>query len=364
VDEQAGWRTDPELLRPVLTDRRLVEAALAVASPTDRLFLLPLLGRHDQALAEARELLPVQPDPWLLLLLTADLHRWRDELDQAERLQTAAWKHARSRERQADTLHRVGERCYQGGDLDRAAACFELALTLRRGFAEAASLAGTEQALAQVRRRVGYDAIVLAGGRGSRLGGGVDKPGLPLAGWPLVDHVLLAVSGAGNRIVVGPNRRALTGPVFCREQPAGAGPVAAIAAAADLVRRPTVAVLAADLPFIGPALDSLRRCVTDHGSQVGLLVDTTGRRNYLAAVWRTSALLQALDALGEPADQPVRALYAGRDIEHVPDFDALGADCDTPRDLAEARDRISRHSPGQLPAALLAWPRLELHSPS
>lgn len=363
MDSDPGWRLDPDLMRPVLTDRVRAEAALLAAGPLDRLVLLPLLGRVEQALAEAEELLPVQSDPWRLLLLTADLHRWQHRFDRAAELQANAWQQALSRDRQASTLHRIGLRHHQAGQLDEAAACFELALTMRRGFADAQAVAETEQALVVVRRRLGYDAIVLAGGRGSRQGG-VDKPGLPLAGWPLVDHVLLAVSGASNRIVVGPPRRALAGPTFCREQPVGAGPVAAIAAGAELVRQPTVAVLAADLPFIGPALDGLRRWITEHGRQVGLLVDTTGRSNYLAAVWRTSALLQALDALGDPAGQPMRALYAGQDIEHVPDFDALGADCDTPDDLAAAGSRIRLHSQGLQPAALLAWPRLDLHSPS
>jgi molybdopterin-guanine dinucleotide biosynthesis protein A len=363
VDAPSGWRLDPELMRPVLTDRQRVEAALLAAGPADRLILLPLLGRVDQALAEAEELLPTRSDPWQLLLLTADLHRWRHELDRAAELQAAAWHCALSRERQASTLHQIGQLRYQAGELDRAAGCFELALTMRRGFATAETVAETEQALAVLRRRLDYDTIVLAGGQGTRQGG-LDKPGLPLAGWPLVDHVLLAVSGAANRIVVGPSRRALAGPTFCREQPTGAGPVAAIAAGAELVRRPTVAVLAADLPLIGPALDELRQCVTLGTREVGLLVDTTGRSNYLAAVWRTSALLQALDELGDPAGKPVRALYAGRDVEHVPDFDGLGADCDTPDDLADAQRRIRQHSPGQLPAALLAWPRLDLYSPS
>ena len=369
MDESAGWQMDPIMLRPVLTDRRIVEATLAEANPADRLFLLPLLGRVDEAMDEARELLatePVREDPWRVLLLTAELHRWRHELDQAEQLQTAAWKCARSRTRQATTIHHVGKRWFQYGDDDQAAACFELALTMRRGFANPRAIQSSELALGRVRQRLAYDAIVLAGGRGSRLAGNgdIDKPGLPLAGWPLVDHVLLAVSGASTRILVGPRRMALADPVFCREQPAGCGPVAAIAAAAGRIRQPTVAVLAADLPFIGPALDQLRQCVTLGTREVGLLVDTTGRSNYLAAVWRTSALLQTLDALGDPANLPVRALYEGRDIGHVPDFDALGADCDTPRDLRLAQERIMRRSPGQLPAALLAWPRLELHSPS
>jgi len=360
------------MLRPVLTDRQIVEATLAEANPADRLFLLPLLGRVDEAMDEAQKLLAseqVRRDPLRVLLLTAELHRWRHELDQAEQLQIAAWQCARSRTRQATTIHHVGKRWFQYGDDDQAASCFELALTMRRGFANPRAIQSSELALDRVRQRLAFDAIVLAGGRGSRLAAstgsaGVDKPGLPLAGWPLVDHVLLAASGASSRIVVGPRRMALAGPVFCREQPAGAGPVAAIAAAARRIRQPTVAVLAADLPFIGPALDQLRQCVTLGTREVGLLVDTTGRSNYLAAVLRTTALLQALDALGDPTNLPVRALYQGRDIGHVPDFDALGADCDTPQDLRLAQERIMRRSPGQLPAALLAWPRLELHSPS
>ncbi|MEO9240688.1 MAG: NTP transferase domain-containing protein [Jatrophihabitantaceae bacterium] len=371
MDETAGWRIDPGTLDPVLTDRRIVEAALASADPVDRLRLLPLLGRGDQALAEAGQLIEqpaVREDPWRVLLLTSDLHRWRHELDQAERLLTAAWKFARSRGRQASSLQRLGKCWFRFGDLDRAGACFELALTMRRGFAPADQVASSEQAIGRVRQRLGFDAIVLAGGQGRRLRGsgaaGIAKATLPLAGWPLVDHVLLAASGATNRIVAGPKRIALASPQFCREDPAGSGPVAAIAAALHLVRQPVVAVLAADLPFIGPALSTLRDCVTLGPRQAAVLVDTTGQSNYLASMWQTAALHQALDRLGEPANRPVRELYRDLDVARAPDYDANGADCDTPDDLAIARERVSRRNPGQLPAALLAWPWLELHAPS
>ncbi|MGI8664573.1 MAG: molybdenum cofactor guanylyltransferase [Jatrophihabitans sp.] len=369
VDEATGWRIDPLTLAPVLTDRRVAEDALALAAPTDRLFLLPLLGRHEQALTEAGRLLEdpeVRADPWRVLLLSAELYRWRQDGAAVERLQALAWKHARSRSRQASTLQQVGLQCFHTGLDDRAAACFELALTMRRGFGDPQLIENTELALRRVRQRLAFDAIVLAGGRGVRLGGstGGAKAAVLLAGWPLADHVLLAVSGAGNRIAVGPNRIALGSPVFCRELPPGTGPVAAIAEAAGRVRQPTVAVLAADLPFVADALAGLREALSRDGHDVAVLVDTAGRTNYLASVWRTAALLQALDGLGELANRPVRALYQGRQIGHVPDFDALGADVDTPADLAGATERISRRSPGRLPAALLAWPRLELHSPS
>jgi len=269
-----------------------------------------------------------------------------------------------ARGRQATTLQHIGRRWYDGGDYHRAALHFELALTLRRGFADPASIAGSEQALAAVRGRLGLDAIVLAGGRGVRLGGQQlgAKALIPLAGWPLADHVLLAVSGAHTRIQVGPRRTALGSPVFCTERPAGAGPVAAIAAALPLVDRPLVAVLAGDLPFIGGALAQLSRCAGRRDA--GVLVDTTGRTNYLAAVWRTEALRAAIAAIGPPAGRPVRALYERADVERVPDFDACSADVDTPADRRLAEERISSHRPGRLPASPLAWPRLELHAPS
>ncbi|MDP9398746.1 MAG: NTP transferase domain-containing protein, partial [Actinomycetota bacterium] len=50
-----------------------------------------------------------------------------------------------------------------------------------------------------------YDAVVLAGGRARRLGG-VDKPGLEVAGRSLLDRVLAACAGAGRTVIAGPQR--------------------------------------------------------------------------------------------------------------------------------------------------------------
>ncbi|HTZ45638.1 MAG TPA: NTP transferase domain-containing protein [Jatrophihabitans sp.] len=368
MDASTGWLIDPDTLAPVLVDRAAVATRLAAAAPLDRLFLLRVLGRTDEAFAEAAALAEepaVAADPWRLLLLTADLHRSRGEPELAERYHVRAWRYARGRDRQASTLQHAGTRWYDLGELHRAAQHFELALTLRRGFADPASVAGSELALAAVRDRLDLDAIVLAGGRGVRLGGQElgAKALIPLAGWPLADHVLLAASGAASRIQVGPRRIALGTPVFCREQPAGGGPVAALAAALPLVRRPVVAVLAGDLPFVCGALGELGRALGD-GRDAAALVDLTGRTSHLAALWRTSSLRAALGRLGDPAGLPVRALYRDVDLALVPDFDACSADVDTPADRHAAEERISSRSPGQLPASPLAWPRLELHAPS
>ncbi|HEX8095426.1 molybdenum cofactor guanylyltransferase, partial [Jatrophihabitans sp.] len=237
---------------------------------------------------------------------------------------------------------------------------------MRRGFADPVTLHSSVRALRTVRRVLSCDAVVLAGGRGVRLGGHElgAKALIRLAGWPLADHVLLAASFAATRVQVGPARIALGSPEFCLERPAGGGPVAAIAAALDRITQPSVAVLAGDLPFIGPALAELQRCVAPGTSDVGVLVDTSGRVNYLAAVWRTASLRAAVAALPSTANAAVRALYDGVEIAHVPDFDACSADVDTPDDLRAAAERIRRRSPGRLPTSPLAWPRLELHSPS
>lgn len=365
MNHDAGWVLDDRTLNPVVVDRPRIEASLAESGPLDRLFYLNLLDRRPEALAEAALLLADRPvDPWRLLLLTADLHRFDGDFERCRQLQEQAWSRALSRGRQAITLQHMGKRHFDEGDLDAAATRFELALTLRRGFDDADTVASSEQALRRVRELARFDVIVLAGGAGVRLGGRTlgAKALIRLAGWPLADHVLLAASAASTRIQVGPARIALADPLFVREQPAGAGPVAAIAAGLARVTAPMVAVLAGDLPFVGPALAPLRRAAG--AVDVAALVDPTGRTNYLAALWQAESLRAALARLDSPVDAPVRALYGSAELAHVPDFDAAAADVDTPADLAAATARIRRRSAGRLPEAPLAWPGLELHAPS
>ena len=365
MDDVDGWALDDKTLTPVVRDRDQVLTALAEAGPLDRLFYLNLLDRRPEAHAEAAALLADPPDDsWRLLLLAADLHRFDGDFELSRQLQDRAWRQALTRGRQAVSLQHMGKLCFDAGALDEAAARFELAWTLRRGFDQPELVASSEQALRRVRELAGFDAIVLAGGAGVRLGGRTlgAKALIRLGGWPLADHVLLATSAAGHRIQVGPTRIALAEPSFVLEDPPGAGPVAAIAAGLARVTAPLVAVLAGDLPFVGPALASLRRAAK--AVDVAALVDPTGRTNYLAAVWQTDALRASLARLTSTTNAPMRALYDGVEVAHVPDFDAASADVDTPDDLAVAADRLRRRSPGRLPASPLAWPRLELHAPS
>src|SRR3954453_8560212 len=102
-----------------------------------------------------------------------------------------------------------------------------------------------------------YDAIVLAGGRARRLGG-APKPQLTVGGRRLLDHVLDAVPDAAHVVVVGPEQAAERPVVWCQEAPPGGGPVGALAAGLPRTSADVVVLLAADLPWVAPAVPALR----------------------------------------------------------------------------------------------------------
>src|SRR3984957_20046680 len=96
-----------------------------------------------------------------------------------------------------------------------------------------------------------FGVIILAGGRRSRLGG-QDKPGLVVEGDTLIASVARAGTGAGagQIVVVGPERPDRDGVSAVREEPPAAGPVPALRRGLAEASAPWVAVLAADLPFL------------------------------------------------------------------------------------------------------------------
>lgn len=198
-------------------------------------------------------------------------------------------------------------------------------------------------------------AIVLAGGAARRMGG-VTKPTRPVGGVPLLARVLAAVSDARPRVVVGPDtvRGVVPDDVqLTLEDPPGGGPVAALAAGLAVLGRDTgtVALLAADLPFITVAtIHALRRGLepqpdTTPPPDGAVLVDDDGRPQWLCGVWRVASLRARLEQMGYPRDRSMRHLAEGLRLAHVSrpaDGPPEWFDCDTDDDLRRAQSWLPK----------------------
>lgn len=191
------------------------------------------------------------------------------------------------------------------------------------------------------------DVLVLAGGRGSRLGG-TDKSSLVFRGEPLRRHVLTAVRAARRVVWVGESTPALAVDswpelVVTREQPAFAGPAAALAAGlAALGSDPAgfTLVLAADLPLAADAVPALLRGFFRAGGGV-LAVDDTGRRQYLLGVYPSGELRREVTRYAGGLDGlPLRRLIDAIHLTDVQLDGGLCADIDTAADAARHGIRV------------------------
>jgi molybdenum cofactor guanylyltransferase len=225
-----------------------------------------------------------------------------------------------------------------------------------------------------------FDTVILAGGRGSRMGG-ADKPALAIGATPILALVARAAAAAGTSrlIVVGPARpgsmqdelailaAGRTGWLACgQEKPAGSGPVAGLRRGLAEAAAPCLMLLAADLPFVTSAhlttlltasqattgverpqallgaISGTSAAVRSSGAlgTAGVVsTDRAGHPQWLTSCWRVGPLRSAL------------AAYAGDSLHGVlaplqPAMIRLEAragapppwlDCDTPDDLATAR---------------------------
>lgn len=215
-----------------------------------------------------------------------------------------------------------------------------------------------------------YDAVILAGGRSSRLSG-TPKALLRLDGKSLLLRTLEAVGGAHRIAVVGPGelagelatfRRGPDAPevVLTREDPPFAGPAAGIAAGVAALDQGTgtghdgggpsaaglTMILACDMPSAGRLPRQLLDAVADHPSvRLWLPVDADGRVQPLACCADSRALREAL-ARFTAADLQglsVRKLIADLPAARFPLAAAATDDVDTWEDAG--RFGIARPAP-------------------
>lgn len=184
-------------------------------------------------------------------------------------------------------------------------------------------------------------AVVLTGGTAKRLHG-LDKAGIEIDGVTLLERALHATLAAAEVVVVGdevPTTRPVT---WAREEPPGGGPAAGLLAGTDRFSRTPdlVCVLAVDMPKVnaGTVARLTWAVEADPGVDGAVLVDETGRRQPLAAVYRLPSLRAA-----RPADHaaehglPVRRLVGDLRLAEVPTVGDEARDVDTPEDLADLR---------------------------
>lgn len=143
------------------------------------------------------------------------------------------------------------------------------------------------------------DAIILTGGRSSRLDF-MPKSEFTFDASTLLDRALAAVDRARQIVVVGPEPSTPLpdGVLVAREEPPFSGPAAGVAAGLGvLAPSDAVLVLACDMPHSGLAVSPLLLALESSPDAHGVIaVDGQGRRQPLAAIYRTERLREAVDA--------------------------------------------------------------------
>lgn len=179
-----------------------------------------------------------------------------------------------------------------------------------------------------------YDAIIVAGGAGQRMGG-VSKAELVVDGARLVDTVLRATTSARHVVVVG-TVEVPAGVLVTVEDPPGTGPAAGLLAGLRAVPHPSPwsLALSVDLPDAARIVQRLLEARDELGATAdGVVIRSQERMQWLMGCYRTPALLGAFAALGNPEHQSLGRALAPLRIVPVSPGSAHPVDVDTPADL-------------------------------
>jgi molybdopterin-guanine dinucleotide biosynthesis protein A len=154
-----------------------------------------------------------------------------------------------------------------------------------------------------------------------------------------MDHLLNALPAGWEVVCVGEERATARSVSWCRETPAGGGPVAGIAAGLSHLGRSGMeicVVVAGDMPFAAPALPALVDRLNERPDLGAVLAtDPDGRRQPLLAAYRCGLLRAALphEPAGARLMRVVETLVTGT----VACETQVTLDVDTPESLEKAR---------------------------
>jgi len=194
--------------------------------------------------------------------------------------------------------------------------------------------------------------VILAGGKATRMGGG-DKPLIPLAGRPILDHILARLPQIGHPIALNVNGEssafdAYSLPVLADSLPDHPGPLAGVLAgldwAAGLPGITDLITLPGDCPF--PPRDLMEKLV--EGREKGgtpLACATSGGRSHpVIALWPVEAretIRSALQAGERKVGRLIEEIGCTRVEWPTMPFDPF-LNINTPEDVASAEQLIAR----------------------
>lgn len=192
---------------------------------------------------------------------------------------------------------------------------------------------------------------ILAGGRGRRMPG-LDKPFAPLAGRPLIAHVIARLAPQTDAIIlnanVRPDRFAQFGLDVIADQIEGyRGPLAGIHALMLAARdrgASHVLVVPADTPFL-PGDLSCRLSASSPDADAVRIACSNGRRHPVVALWPASLVAGLAEHLAATEDLSLVA-YLRQVTAHEIDFSEAGKpdpffNINEPADLEQAERLIS-----------------------
>ena len=106
------WRLDPLTLQEVVLDPRALQDRLEGCPAPERIWILQVLGRLEEAACEGEALLTAAANRFHPLLALARVYQRQYRWHEAARLHEEALRLARTRAREATVRHEIGRRLF------------------------------------------------------------------------------------------------------------------------------------------------------------------------------------------------------------------------------------------------------------
>jgi len=181
-----------------------------------------------------------------------------------------------------------------------------------------------------------YSAIVLAGGRSTRMG--VDKASVRVGGRRLLDRVLSVLADLFDDVVVvgrGPDALAPAGVRFVEDETPGLGPLGGLHTGLGVIRNPRALTVGCDMPFL--TAEVVHELLEQDGAADATVAHLEGRAQPLLAVY-ARRVRPTVARLLASNDRSLMALLRTLNVHYV-DIQAHSRAClsiNTPEDLRQA----------------------------